>query len=971
MFRVIYLLLLFIVCTIQLNAQENNIKKVVLQLQWKHQFQFAGYYVAKEKGYYKEYGIDVTINEFQSNTQPINSVIQQDVDFAVGRSSLILEADKNIYLLAAIFQSSPYILQALNDGSIKTLDDIVGKTIMMPDHDFALTASINAMLKAEHLTQNSFKLIRHSFNLDDLINKKTDFVSSYISNEPYLLKQKGYESVIFDPKDYGFDFYDDILFTRKSLFHNDPHLVHGFYKASMKGWEYAFKHIDETVDLILNKYNTQNKTKDHLLFEANSLKKLALPNGDFNQLGKIEPIRLREIDNTFRLLGLKRDYDYSLEDIIYDPNSFEDRNLFTNEELAYLANKKEIKMCVDPDWLPFEKIENGKHIGMSADYLKILEQKIGIPFKAVITQNWMQSIEYAKNRTCDIYSLAMSTPERLKYMDFTKPYLNIPLVIATRLDEPFVGDIKDILDKQLIGVQGYAILEVLRAKYPNINILEVENSTKALEAVRNKKAYGAIGSLSGLGYLIQKDFVGELKINGKFDQNWELGIGSRNDEPILNKILDKAINTMDPSVQRDIINKWISIKVEEKINIKTLLQFAVPILVLFIVFIIWIRKLSYEVNLRKKAEIQANEAYNEIQHLLDSTMEGILLLDKQGVCFKVNEQAVKIFGYANKDEMVGLKLKDLIFKDCMNTVKENCSKTITEPYQVMGLKSNKTQFPMLVKGQNYKGINNEYRVSTVLDMTELKDKEDMLIKQSKMVALGEMIGNIAHQWRQPLSVISLNASGIKFQKEFGNISDEEIMYLCNNINENAQYLSQTIDDFRDFIKDDKRKTLFNLYKNMERNISLIEGMLKKHEIKVEINIDEDCEVYGYDSELTQVVLNILNNAKDALEEHQVNPRYIFIEAQTNEDSLELRIKDNAGGIPEEYLKRIFEPYFTTKHQAQGTGIGLFMSYEIITKHMDGKIEARNVTYNIDGKEFTGAQFIITIPKVGQVYNEDD
>ena len=941
-------------------AQEVGYRDVSLQLQWKHQFQFAGYYVAKEKGFYKNYSIEVDIKEFDEIEETLDSVINDKADFGVGRSSLILEANKDIILLAAIFQSSPYILHAIKRDDIRSLDDVVGKTIMMPNN-LAMMASINAMLKAKGLVQNSFKVVPHTFNINDLMNKKVDFVSSYISNEPFVLKQLGYESIIFDPKDYGFDFYDDILFTKKSLLQNDPQLVHDFYKASLQGWKYAFENIEETVNIILEKYNTQNKTKEQLLYEAKVLKELAIPNGNIEELGLIELIRLREIDNTYRLLGLKRDYSRSLKDILYNPIEIDNsKRIFTNEELNYLQEKKVITMCVDPDWLPFEKIENGKHIGMSAEYLEILEKKIGIPFQLIPTTSWSESILFAKQRKCDIYSLAMSTPERLKYMNFTRPYLSVPFVIATKIHETFVSDVESVLDKKLYGVKGYAIIELLRSQYPNINIVEVPTMHEALEAVRNGKGFGVIGSLAGLGYQIQKHYTSELKINGKFDQDWELAIGSRNDQPLFNVILDKAIQDMNPALQRQIINKWISVKVEEKMDTKTLVQIVFPILVLLIVFIIWTRKLAHEVNLRKKAQIEAQEAYMEIQNLFDSTLEAILLF-KDGVCFKVNEQAVKVFGYNNKEEMIGLNIKDFVAENSIPIVLDNFKQKSVDPYQAYGLKANKEEFPMLARGQDFQGQKTQYRVSTVLDLTELKSKEELLIKQSKMVALGEMIGNIAHQWRQPLSVISLNASAIKFKKEFDQISDEEVMYLCNSINQSAQYLSQTIDDFRDFIKNDKKRSLFNVSKNIDRAVSLLEGMLNKYEVKVIVNVDEDLEIFGYDSEFTQVLLNLLNNAKDALIESAQEEKYIFIDSKKVDEMIYIYVKDNAGGISEEIISKIFEPYFTTKHQTQGTGIGLFMSYEIINKHMNGNIEAMNVNYTYKAKDYTGAQFIISVP----------
>jgi ABC-type amino acid transport substrate-binding protein len=156
-----------------------------------------------------------------------------------------------------------------------------------------------------------------------------------------------------------------------------------------------------------------------------------------------------------------------------------DSTTFTKQEIEYLKNKKQINMCIDPDWLPFEKIdEKGKHIGLSANYWRIFEEKIGIDVNLVHTKSWPQSLEFAKNRNCDVLSLAMSTPERASYLNFTKPYLQVPLVLATTTDKHFISDFDGLSEMENIGIpKGYAFVELLKIKYPNLNIIEVKNAT--------------------------------------------------------------------------------------------------------------------------------------------------------------------------------------------------------------------------------------------------------------------------------------------------------------------------------------------------------------------------------------------------------------------------------------------------------------------------------------------------------------
>lgn len=238
----------------------------------------------------------------------------------------------------------------------------------------------------------------------------------------------------------------------------------------------------------------------------------------------------------------------------------------SNEERSYLQQKGEITMCVDPDWMPYEKIENGRHVGMAHDYTELFQEYIGIPIILIPTTSWSESIDYARARKCDIFSLAMATPERLEYMNFTKPYLSIPLVVTTRIDELFIVDIQDVLQKRLGVVKGYAFTELLKMKYPKINLVEVPSVSEGLRLVREGELFGFVGSLSSVGYMIQRDYIGELKVAGKFDERWELGIGVRNDEPMMLEIFNKAIAALDDTTQLTIMNRWIAVKYEQGID---------------------------------------------------------------------------------------------------------------------------------------------------------------------------------------------------------------------------------------------------------------------------------------------------------------------------------------------------------------------------------------------------------------------
>ena len=236
-----------------------------------------------------------------------------------------------------------------------------------------------------------------------------------------------------------------------------------------------------------------------------------------------------------------------------------------------------------------------------------------------------------------------------------------------------------------------------------------------------------------------------------------------------------------------------------------------------------------------------------------------------------------------------------------------------------------------------------------------REKEQQLFEQSKRAQLGEMIGNIAHQWRQPLSVISTAASGMELQKELNALSDDEFNYNIKRIMDTTQYLSKIIDEFRDFISSNDEVSDFILQDMMDKTLRINEATLRSNHINLIKRYKETpIKIHSIAGEISQVILNIINNAKDILIERKIENKEIIISVTTNRNNNAIiLIEDNAGGIEEDVLPRIFDPYFTTKHQSQGKGIGLYMCNTIVVQHLKGEIIASNGT--------KGALFSIEVP----------
>lgn len=234
----------------------------------------------------------------------------------------------------------------------------------------------------------------------------------------------------------------------------------------------------------------------------------------------------------------------------------------------------------------------------------------------------------------------------------------------------------------------------------------------------------------------------------------------------------------------------------------------------------------------------------------------------------------------------------------------------------------------------------------------IKFKDELLIHQDRFSVIGENFENIAHQWKQPLSSMSASLTGLQIEKMINSLTDEEFEESTNNILVNIDYLSETIDCFQNFFNDTHSETVFDIQTVIEKVLLIIKGNLRTKQIKVVVNAHEDCLIQGYENEFMQALINILNNASDALMGTKLGERTIEITVSRNDTTNSIQIEDSAGGIPQEIISKIFNHYFTTKEK-KGTGIGLYLTKQIIEKNLKGSINVTNTQ--------KGAMFVIEIP----------
>ncbi|MHA6494379.1 ABC transporter substrate-binding protein [Pseudomonas borbori] len=299
-------------------------EKISLQLRWLHQFQFAGYYMAQEKGFYRQAGLDVEIRQGGPGIpKPIDTLLAGQVDFAVANSGVVIArmSGKPIVALAAIMQSSPIVWIVKADSDIYTPQDLIGKRAMlMPAPE---STELLITLAREGVDAEQIQIEPTSFNPQDLIDGKTDAYSGYSSNEPFWLKQRNVDYRLINPREYGVNYYNDVLTTREAVLKERPEQVEAFVQASLAGWQYALENIEESVQVIHTRY-ASNKSIEHLRFEAQELKKLIMP--DFIQIGHMNPGRWETIARNYAELGLMKD-PIKLDGFIYSRKQPTDNRL--------------------------------------------------------------------------------------------------------------------------------------------------------------------------------------------------------------------------------------------------------------------------------------------------------------------------------------------------------------------------------------------------------------------------------------------------------------------------------------------------------------------------------------------------------------------------------------------------------------------------------------------------------------------
>jgi polar amino acid transport system substrate-binding protein/two-component system sensor histidine kinase EvgS len=526
-----YILLVFILLT-TLFAKNND--EVIIQLKWKHSFQFAGYYAALEKGFYKDEGLNVKLKEIDLSKNFIDQVVNGEANYGVSDSSLAVSyvLGKPVVLIAQIFQHSPLVLISHKDSNIHTPYDLVGKKVM---YSYKSTGSIpfQALILNTVGSFDNIKTLQFT-SYKDFIDRKVDVTSAYSTSQPYWLKKQGIEVNIIDPKSYGVDFYGDNFFTSKDELELHPIRVQKMKRATLKGWKYALEHKDEIIDLIIKKY-APNKDKDTLEFEANGINGMINP--DLIDIGYIDKNRYKHVLKIYHKLGV-------LKSSLLDDNFFyskTDKLEYTQDELNWIKKNPMLRIAVMRYW-KYDKDGNNIH----TDILKLLNKYGNISLKPIKFDTWasgynaaisgeiiqgISNISWSKDREENSFLYT-------RYYDFSPNYL-----IVKKTSN--IKSLKDLENKTIFLKKEEIGHKIVKESVDSVKIIDVDTDKEMYKKLSQSKDVVAFISYAVNKELLEKYNLKVAKtIYGKYSK---VHIALSKKYPELQSIINKIYNVIPPS----------------------------------------------------------------------------------------------------------------------------------------------------------------------------------------------------------------------------------------------------------------------------------------------------------------------------------------------------------------------------------------------------------------------------------------
>ncbi|MBA3012566.1 MAG: transporter substrate-binding domain-containing protein [Proteobacteria bacterium] len=640
-----------------------------------------------------------------------------------------------------------------------------------------------------------------------------------------------------------------------------------------------------------------------------------------------------------------------------------DGDFLSSSEIAWLKEYgQHIRYAPIANYPPIEFVDGeGFHKGVTADYIAIIEEKIGVKFDRVYLNTWNEAIEGAKQGQIDVLGNLQNTPERSQYLVFTQPYLTIPNVIIVRTQFEGELELAEMGGMQIAVVKGYASIPFIQKTNPKLSIHPVDNDEQGLKMVSFGQLDGMITDLSVASFTLDKLGINNLKVVGNIDFDWKMSIGVRKDWPVLQSILGKALASINTGERQKIYKKWISHDITPPFDWMPMLVFFLVILLAVFVVAAWnfslkrqVKKqtmdLKEELNERKKIEGELRQSEDKFRLIFEHSPLALVHLNKSGVITAANDNLCKILG-SSKDRIIGFDaLQSLVDKDMLAAIirafggrKSRYDGVYLSVTGGLRTPIRAIYAPILTSDGLVAGVIGLLEdISGQLAAEADKKKLESQLRQSqKMEAVGTLSGGIAHDFNNILGIIlgNVDIALMKLPGQTPALANlKAIKIACVRA---ADVIRHLLIFSR---KTDPTRKIIHINDLVKESVKLLRSSISTA-IEIQTDLSQTPGMVNADpTQVHQVLINLCTNAGHAMEGRggvlKVTSRPVQVTqgALTNRQKLvpgayvELIVSDTGHGIDPETLNRVFDPYFTTKEVGKGTGMGLAIVHSIVKEH---------------------------------------
>jgi PAS domain S-box-containing protein len=948
---------------------------VTLQLRWRHGSQFAGYYVAKEEGYYAAEGLDVRLSEGGAGIDVCTEVLEGRAQFGVGGSEAILRylQGQPVRSVAVVVQHSPYALMVRRGTGIEHPQHLIGRTVYLGD--LRRNAEIQAMLRHEGVSLDAMDLVDYATLERDFRNPSIDAFSVYLTNEPHLADEMGMAFDLIRPISYGIDFYGDGLITSQTEIDRHGERVRRFVRASLRGWRDAFEHPQQTIDLVMEHYDSEGRDRAHLEFELTRMRELTLP--DLVELGTQNPQRWDRVAKTYADLGMAPPtasaqgyvFDESLEAAaaqqrvqqvllwsvgvaaavlllgVVWTRGLRARVRKRTEELSHEvagheATRRELERTLSSYRTLFTSFPLGLTVtdpnGSIVEANAMAESILGVArevqeARTIDSDDWQLIRSDGSSYPAKEFPSVVALNERRtvagELMGFAKPDGSVTWLEVTASPIP-VDDLGVVV----------AYRDVTREH------LARENMARLQEVLEHSEAMAHVGSWH---WEVATDTVTWSRELFKIlDRDPALGAPSWAEHPALyvpedfgrlTKLVEHALETAeDYSVELRAIRGDGSIRSCVARGFPEADSHG---------RVVGLSGILMDVTELVEALEEARMLSRDQATILDNIRALLIYKDTRNNILRVTESVAQATGMP-RDQIEGRPsveiypdMAEQYYADDLEVIESGTPKLgIIEPLPVAG---GETRWLITDKIPTFdaQGAVTGIIVSAV-DITELKHMEAQLVQSQKLEAVGVLAGGIAHDFNNMLCAIT----GYTELALAATPRESVVHQHLEQVMVAATRASKTVEQILTFARRaDGVRQVVRISDVVEEVIALL-GNILPSSIVVTHHVEPGIPPVNCDTtQIQQVLVNLCTNARDAMpgggdlqlmvERHVVDAEEADCHQNVDAgDFVHLQVRDTGDGITPQHLERIFEPFFSTKEEGKGTGMGLAASYGIVVSH---------------------------------------